>query len=143
MRRILVLDKIRLTSGRARAMILASAGALALLLLQVPASVAGSPVTVCAGALAPGTYHSIVVPPGQICNLGVGPVHVRVDARATFILGFEQGPATGTISGGVKGDNAAQVLVHNARINGGVSVSGGSGPDCAVPFGGPCANDLE
>jgi len=142
-----VLDNRRLTSWRVRAMFPASVGALALLLIQAPASAAASPATVCAGTLAPGTYHSIVVPAGKICDLGVGPVHVlagvRVRAGATFILGFEHGPATGTISGGVRGANAAQVLVHNARINGGVSLSGGSGPDCAVPFGGPCANDLE
>jgi len=98
--------------------------------------------------LAPGTYHSLVVPAGQICDLGVGPVRVRAGVEigpgATFILGFELGPDTGTITGGIVGDNAAQVQVHNARITGGVRLQGGAGPvGCTEPDAPVCFTDLE
>ncbi len=75
---------------------------------------------------------SQAVPAGQTCNLGVGPVTVHggvvVGAGATFMLCFEGGPSTGTISGGIRADNAAQVQVHDAQINSGVTVEGGAGP---------------
>lgn len=123
-------------------------GAGALVQLILPASASAASATVCTGTLAPGNYHSIVVPAGQTCDLGVGPVHVlsgvQVRPGATFSLGFEHGPDTGTISGGVVADNAAQVQVHNARINGGVSVQGGSGPfGCSQPFAPVCFTDFE
>ena len=118
--------------------------------LATPAGAAPSSATVCTGALAPGAYRSLVVPAGATCDLGVGPVSVtggvQVGAGATFVLGFEGGPPTGTIGGGVTADDAAQVLVHNAAITGGVRIDGGSGafgPGCALPFGGVCATDLE
>ncbi len=120
---------------------------LAMVVVVAPGARAGGP-TVCVGTLPPGTYQSIVVPAGQTCDLGVGPVTVyagvMVGTGATFMLGFdtlEGGPATGTISGGIRADNAAQVQVHGAQINGGVSVEGGAGPfasGCPVfqtPFG--------
>ncbi len=109
---------------------------LATLLLSSSATVvatseAGGP-TVCDGTLPPGTYQSIVVPAGQTCDLGVGPVTVYggvvVGPGASFLLGFEGGPPTGTIRGGITADEAAQVQVHDARINGGVIVEGGAGP---------------
>lgn len=53
---------------------------------------------------------------------------VLVGSNATFMLGHELGPSTGTISGGIMAYDAAQVQVHNARINGGVTVQGGAGP---------------
>lgn len=139
-------DKLRLATWRIGT--IASFGAGALLLFLLPGSASAASATVCTGALPPGTYHSIVVPAGQTCDLGVGPVHVlsgvHVGPGATFMLGFEQGPATGTISGGVAADNAAQVQVHNARINGGVRVQGGSGPfGCAQPFPPTCFTDFE
>jgi hypothetical protein len=141
-----VYDKLRLAKWRIWA--IAPLSAAALLLFLLPASASAASATVCTGTLAPGTYHSIVVPAGQTCDLGVGPVHVlsgvQVGPGSTFSLGFELGPNTGTISGGVVAGNAAQVLVHNARINGGVSVQGGSGPfGCAQPFAPVCFTDFE
>jgi len=141
-----VYSKLRLARRTVSAMVPLSVGAA--VLLALPASANAASATVCTGTLAPGTYHSIVVPAGQTCDLGVGPVHVlagvRVGQGATFSLGFELGPATGTISGGVVSDNAAQVLVHNARINGGVRIQGGSGPlGCAAPFAPVCFTDFE
>jgi hypothetical protein len=61
------------------------------------------------------------------------------------MLGFEHGPPTGTIVGGISADDAAQVQVHDAVIKGGVRIDGGSGPfavGCAEPFG-VCATDFE
>ena len=124
-------------------------GAVVALGTATPAGADPSSATVCTGGLAPGAYRSIVVPAGATCDLGVGPVTVtggvQVGAGATFVLGFEHGPPTGTIGGGVTADDAAQVLVHNAAITGGVRIDGGSGAfasACAVPFG-VCATDFE
>jgi hypothetical protein len=118
--------------------------------IGVASAGAAPSTTLCSGNLGPGTYGSLVVPANQTCNLGVGPVTVhggvRIEAGATFILGFEGGPATGTINGGVTAVDAATVDIHNARINGGVSLQGGdnaSGSQCTAPYGGLCANDLE
>jgi hypothetical protein len=66
-----------------------------------------------------------------------GPVTIKgglvIQSGATFVLGSEENPVdTGTISGGVDATNAASVQIHFARINGGISIHGGSGP-----FGGP------
>lgn len=121
--------------------------ALPLLLSTAPSAFAGGQ-TVCDGSLPPGTYQSIVVSADDTCDLGVGPVTVhggvRVEQGATFMLGYEGGPSTGTISGGVVADNAAQVQVHNAIINGGVTIEGGAGPfGCAVPYGPLCFTDFE
>ncbi len=67
------------------------------------------------------------------------------------MLGFEGGPSTGTISGGIAANSAAQVQVHDAQINGNVTVEGGAGPfasGCPIfqtPFG-PlpiCFTDFE
>lgn len=127
-------------------------GAAALLLAgwspAAPAA-AASPVTICDGSSVPGTYTAAVVPAGAVCDLGAGPVRVlagvRVGAGATFMLGFEGGPATGTIGGGLVAIDAAQVQVHNASISGGVRIQGGDGafgPQCALPFG-VCFTDLE
>lgn len=69
---------------------------------------------------------------------------VPVGHGATFMLGFESGPATGSIDGGLAADHAAQVQVHNARITGGVSILGGAGPfGCTEPFRPVCFTDLE
>jgi hypothetical protein len=140
--------KLRLAGQRRKAALPLSAGALLLFMLPTAASAASSAPTTCTGTLPPGTYHSLVVPAGQTCDLGVGPVRVlagvRVGPGATFMLGFELGPATGTINGGLAADHAAQVQVHNARIAGGVRIRGGSGPlGCAQPFGPVCFTDLE
>lgn len=99
-------------------------------------AVAGSSSTTCTGTLAPGTYHRVVVPAGAVC-MNTGPVTIRgglvIQSGATFVLGSEEIPvSTGTISGGVDATNAASVQIHFARINGGISIQGGSGP-----FGGP------
>ena len=141
-------DKLRWANWRARAVLPLGVGALLLFFLPASASAASSSSTTCVGTLAPGTYHSLVVPAGQTCDLGVGPVRVlagvQVGPGATFMLGFELGPATGTITGGLAADNAAQVQVHNARITGGVRIHGGSGAfGCAQPFGPVCFTDLE
>jgi len=141
-----VFDNLRSAKWSIAASVPLSIGAMLIFLLPAPASAASA--TICNGSLAPGTYHSIVVPAGDSCDLGVGPVHVRagvtVGPGASFSLGFELGPNTGTISGGITGNNAAQVQVHNARINGGVRIQGGAGPfGCAAPFPPTCFNDFE
>jgi hypothetical protein len=117
-----------------------------LFLLPASASAASPSATTCNGTLAPGTYQSIVVPNGATCALGVGPIHVlagvQVGSDASFVLGVERGPATGTIGGGVVANNAAEVIVHDARINGGVTVHGGSHLFGCVPFN-ACITLLE
>jgi hypothetical protein len=124
------------------------AGMLLPFVLPASANAASSSATACAGTLAPGTYQSIVVPAGQTCDLGVGPVQVlsgvQVGSGASFVLGFDGGPATGTIGGGLAADHAAEVIVHDARISGGVTVHGGSGPfGCTQPFAPVCITLLE
>ena len=145
-RGINVYHKLRLAHWRVWAM--APISVASVLLFLLPGSASAASATVCTSTLPPGTYHSIIVPAGQTCDLGVGPVHVRagvrVGAGATFSLGFELGPNTGTISGGIRATNASQVLVHNARINGGVSVQGGAGPTaCTDPIPHVCFTDFE
>lgn len=134
--------------GRLRFTVFALAGTLAVGLLPTATVVAGSPATVCSGSLSPGTYSSIVVPAGQTCDAGVGPVTVlggvSVGPGATFMLGFEGGPPTGMLGGGVTAVNAAQVQVHDARITDGVNVQGGAGPfGCSAPFAPLCFTDFE
>ncbi len=127
---------------------------LAMVVVVAPGARAGGP-TVCVGTLPAGTYQSIVVPTGATCDLGIGPVTVyggvRIGSGATFMLGFEGGPPTGTISGGIAANNAAQVQIHDAQINGNVTIQGGAGPfasGCPIfstPFG-PlhiCFTDFE
>lgn len=145
---IIIYAKLRGANWRWGAALPLGVAALLLFMLPASASAASSSSTTCVGTLAPGTYHSLVVPAGQTCDLGVGPVRVlagvQVGQGATFMLGFEFGPATGTITGGLVADNAAQVQVHNARITGGVRIRGGFGPfGCAQPFGPTCFTDLE
>jgi hypothetical protein len=116
--------------------LLASTVSAALLVCTPGAAVAASTTTSCTGALAPGSYGKVVVPPGAAC-LSEGPVTVRgglfIKSGATFVLGSEENPVdTGTISGGVHASNPASVQIHFTTINGGVDVHGGSGP-----FGGP------
>jgi hypothetical protein len=118
-----------------RTLLAATVGA-ALLICTPGAAVAASTATSCTGALAPGSYGKVVVPPGAAC-LSEGPVTVRgglfIKSGATFVLGSEENPVdTGTISGGVHASNPASVQIHFTTINGGVDVQGGSGP-----FGGP------
>jgi hypothetical protein len=109
----------------------------AALLVGLPTSAsAGSKTTTCTDALAPGSYHRVVVPEGASC-LSEGPVTIRggllIEPGATFVLGSEENPVdTGTISGGVHATDPASVQIHFTTINGGVDVHGGSGP-----FGGP------
>jgi hypothetical protein len=117
--------------------VLCAAALVGALIFAVP-GVAGaaSSSTTCTDTLAPGTYHRVVVPNGAVC-LSNGPVTIKggliIQAGATFVLGSEENPvSTGTISGGVHATDAASVQIHFARINGGISIHGGSGP-----FGGP------
>ena len=107
---------------------------IALVAAAPPADAAGA--TVCDGPLAPGTYHKVVVPDDAVC-LSNGPVTITaglwISSGATFVLGSDENTsATGTISGGVHASDPASVQIHQATINGGISISGGSGP-----FGGP------
>ena len=107
---------------------------IALVAAAPPAEAAGA--TVCNGPLAPGTYHRVVVPDGAFC-FSDGPVSIRaglwISWGGTFVLGSDEDTsATGTIGGGVHASDPASVQIHQARINGGIRISGGSGP-----FGGP------
>jgi hypothetical protein len=111
--------------------------AVAVLAAAVPSLAGGTRTTTCTDTLPPGTYQRVVVPAGEACLSFAGPVKIKgglyVKAGATFVLGSEENPAhTGTISGGVHATNAASVQIHFSRINGGISLVGGSGP-----FGGP------
>lgn len=85
----------------------------------------------CTGTLASGTYHKIVVPAGETCDGTEASIVVRggvyVGPGATFVLGFEEGGPTGTISGGVVADAPSSVQLHFARVDGGVSIQGGNG----------------
>ena len=118
-----------------RPLVIATCAAAVLVGLSASADAAPS-TTTCTGALAPGSYHRVVVPEGAAC-LSDGPVTIRgglyIKPGATFVLGSEDNPGnTGTISGGVHATNPASVQIHFTTINGGVEVRGGSGP-----FGGP------
>jgi hypothetical protein len=117
--------------------VLCAAAFVAALVIGVPGVAGAAPSsTTCTSTLAPGTYHRVVVPNGAVC-MSDGPVTIKgglsIGSGATFVLGSEENPVdTGTISGGVHATNAASVQIHFTRINGGISVHGGSGP-----FGGP------
>ena len=92
--------------------------------------------TVCNGTLAPGTYHSVVVPQHGVC-LSDGPVTIRagvfVQPGGTLVLGSAENPVpTATIGGGVRATHPMSVQIHFSTINGGIDIRGGSGP-----FGGP------
>ena len=110
------------------------------LIMTLPSLAANSGnATTCTDTLAPGTYKQVVVPEGAQCVTFAGPVTIKggvsVEAGATFVLGSEENPVhTGTISGGVRSQNAASVQIHFSTINGGVSLSGGAGP-IGGPFG--------
>jgi len=104
------------------------------------ASPAGaSPTTTCTSGLGPGTFHTVVVPTGEVC-LAFGPITIKgglfVGPGATFVLGDENDPVhTGTINGGVHATDALAVQIHFSTINGGVDIHGGSGSS-GPPFGG-------
>jgi len=112
--------------------------AFAALIMTLPSFAANSSnATTCTGTLVPGTYKQVVVPAGASCVTFAGPVTIKggvtVEAGATFVLGSEENPVhTGTISGGIRSQDAASVQRHFSTINGGVNLSGGAGP-----FGGP------
>ena len=58
---------------------------------------------------------------------------VIVVREVPVVFGSEENPVhTATISGGVHATNAMNVQIHFSTINGGIDISGGSGP-----FGGP------
>jgi hypothetical protein len=111
-------------------MIVGVLGATALVVGLTSAS-AASPGSTCTGTLASGEYHKLVVPAGATCDGTAAEIDVRggvsVGEGATFILGFEGGPDTGTIRGGVTADEPASLQVHFADIRGGVSMHGGNG----------------
>ena len=100
-------------------------------LFGAPPTVGASPGSTCTGTLASGQYHKLVVPAGATCDGTAAEIDVRggitVGEGATFILGFEGGPDTGTIRGGIDADNPGSLQVHFADIRGGVSMHGGNG----------------
>jgi hypothetical protein len=110
-------------------------GALAAALMMIGigsgAAAGAAGAYVCDGTLPSGTYHGIVVPAGATCDgtNAVVTVHGGIDIGpgATFILGGDEMRPTGTITGGVRADNAASVQIHFARINGGLAIVGGNG----------------
>jgi hypothetical protein len=107
------------------------------ILVAVPAlASAKSKSTTCSGTLASGSYQKVVVPDGAVCFVET-PVTIRgglfIGSGATFVLGDEEQPGdNGTITGGVHATDAMNVQIHFMTINGGVDITGGSGP-----FGGP------
>lgn len=92
---------------------------------------AAPPDSTCTGTLASGDYHKLVVPDGATCDGTAAEIDVRggvtVGEGATFILGFEGGPDTGTIRGGITADDVASLQVHFADVRGGVRMHGGNG----------------
>lgn len=110
--------------------IVGAVGATALA-VALSAPVAGAAATTCTGTLASGEYHQLVVPAGATCDGLNAQIDVRggvsVGEGATFVLGFEGGPDTGTIRGGIDADQPASLQVHFADIRGGVSMHGGNG----------------
>jgi hypothetical protein len=92
---------------------------------------AAPPGSTCTGTLASGDYHKLVVPAGATCDGTAANISVRggvtVAEGATFILGFDGGPDTGTIRGGIDADAPASLQVHFADIRGGVRMHGGIG----------------
>jgi hypothetical protein len=112
--------------------LLIGALAAALTMIGIGSGAAGAAnAYVCDGTLASGTYHRIVVPAGATCDGTDAVVTVRggidIGPGATFILGHDQGSPTGTITGGVRANDAASVQIHFARVDGGVAVEGGDG----------------
>ncbi|MDP9184112.1 MAG: hypothetical protein M3O29_00395 [Actinomycetota bacterium] len=106
--------------------------------LAIGTLLSGSPgaaaawATECTDTLAPGTYQKVIVPEGAVC-FSEGPVRIQaglwIGSGATFVLGSEEsGWSTGTIGGGVHAVDPASVQIHFATINGGIDISGGSGP---------------
>ena len=73
-------------------------------------------ITVPAGATCDGTNATFTVRGG-----------VRVRRGATFILGSEGNSGGGTISGGVRANDAASVQLHFARVSGAVRIVAGMG----------------
>ena len=119
-----------------KVMALIGAAAVSVAVVALPTTASAGRRATCTGELQPGTYHRLVVPPGEVC-LGEGGVRIRgglwIGEGATFVLGSEEsGWTTGTITGGVHAIDPASVQIHFATINGGVDIHGGSGP-----FGGP------
>ena len=85
----------------------------------------------CTGTLASGKYHKLVVPAGATCDGTDAVIDVRGGVRvregATFILGFDGGPDTGTIRGGIRANAPESLQVHFAHVKGGVRMLGGNG----------------
>ena len=116
--------------------LLAMATLTAAMVVAVPVAANAASSTTCTGELAPGTYHTVIVPEGAVC-ISEGPVIIRgglfIESGATFVLGSEENPVdTGTITGGVHATDPMSVQIHFTTINGGIEIHGGSGP-----FGGP------
>jgi hypothetical protein len=104
------------------------------LLVVVPAlASAKSNTTTCNGTLASGSYGKVVVPDGAVC-FAETPTRIRgglfIGRGATFVLGDEELPGdNGAVSGGVHATGAASVQIHFLRIDGGVDIHGGAGPE--------------
>jgi hypothetical protein len=115
--------KLGLVIGAALAIAALSAGA--------PTAVAGGSATTCTGTLASGSYHKLVVPEGATCDGTNANIDVRggvrVERGATLVLGFDGGPNTGTISGGVRAQSPASLQLHFAHVRGGVTMENGNG----------------
>jgi len=117
-------------------MVLAGSLCAALLVVLPVAASAGPNDTICNGTLASGTYNKVIVPNGATC-FAETPLRIHggvtVGAGATLVIGDEEHPGdNGTIDGGVKSTNAANVQIHFMTIHGTVDLQGGAGP-----FGGP------
>jgi len=108
--------------------------AISALVLAIPfaaPAAQASATTTCNGTLDPGTYHRVVVPEDGVCLSG-GGVRIMgglwVSPGATFELGSHEHPVSSTITGGVHATDPAGVHIHNTTINGGLVITGGSGP---------------
>lgn len=89
--------------------------------------------TVCIGSLPPGTYDSVVVPPGATCTLSGSTVLGNVKALANSFLSA----SNNQILGNVDGDKTRTIWVFDNTVGGNIRISEGgtaeSGPaDVAI-----------
>src|SRR5690348_3105590 len=102
----------------------------AAILLAVPAAANAGSTTTCDGTLAPGTYHTVVVPENASCTSD-GFVTIRgglfVEPGATLVLGSEENAVpTANITGGVHATDPLNLQIHFSTISDGIDSHGGS-----------------
>lgn len=108
------------------------AAGLAVMLAAPSAAVAGD--TQCVGALPPGLYDNVVVPPGATCTVASSTVRGNVKALENARIDI----FASTIQGNVEGDKADVVVVRNSTVREDISIKEG-GPAAPPAVGLLCA----